>query len=771
MKKPPARGTTLLGRVDQWRSDAYAADLDFAELMRHFNGGALISDTTGAGRDRVKRANLLFGHKYLGRAIRQVRAPYFQGEGMIEAELLIANDPVRRHFVEQTLNRELNAVVRESERLKWPYKAICGDAVLWGAGFAYRDDPYDWCPKYGRPLFPWDAPADITDDKFSDWAFPGRLTVRGIMARLDRLEKIDEKDAYWSKEELRGVVQTIIERNNGDAVTPDWQHFWDDDPVSIQQNIESQTWGDSVMSSSLPVYWYFSKNFDTDYVSERPIDLYCLSRLGEQTSPVNGHGAFALKINREKPAGMESVLFYQDKVFDDIRECFFPFVMDCMEGGEPLMRRVLGLGAINYDLDVRMQNTISAGLEGAEFDFAPLFQSDGDVSQEILESLQATGIRPYDFFPQEIGFVEKPRGTRPYQALMSFADIMNSEMGQNAASEYGQSTIGGDKGRKELEVQALERQNQDSQATSERMDEWKDRGDCLCNAIGKTLLDPLVLECDVAHAEQRALLDRLAIFGIAPEEVMGRVRCKMRRPPGSGNLGLALQRVRMLLSVSERYGAKAQQVILKEFTRIVMGGDARLADVLVPENQDNPDQVAEAQQQNAVAIAGRVPPVVRDSDQPAAHVPVHVQGLQTLAMTGQKAGGKWRMADRQGFEALTHHAMADVQRLSAWDPEAAKRAAQHIHKLAGVIGRFELTDEAPAMDPAKQAELQLKAAEFQRKAKKDETDLQRWIRTQEHREQASDEQTFLRLGDQKLTAEGLDIQRMAIAMNDGKDDE
>ena len=34
----PLKASQILKNIDRWRSDAYTADLDLAELMRHFNG-------------------------------------------------------------------------------------------------------------------------------------------------------------------------------------------------------------------------------------------------------------------------------------------------------------------------------------------------------------------------------------------------------------------------------------------------------------------------------------------------------------------------------------------------------------------------------------------------------------------------------------------------------------------------------------------------------------------------------------------------------------
>lgn len=771
MNSPTLTGTRILANCDHWREDAYSTDLDWTELMRHFNGGALIQDTDDTGRDRVRRPNLLFGNKFLSGPARQLSSPYYQPLGMVEFKVKRGADPARRLFVEEVLNREANKVIRKSERLKWPYRACVGDSVIWGIGALYRDDPYDWCPKYGRPIYPWDAPADITDDKFSDWAFTGRLTAREIMSRLKRREKGDDKEGSgWNQPTLRGVLQSIIERHAEDAgFEGNYPSFEWDDPIEIQQFVEAQTWGDQTMDNALPVYWYFSKDFSSERAGERPVDLYCVSRYGENVIPSRNGSDPVLKINRDKKDGDKedsTRLFYQKALFSDIRECFFPFVVDTMEGGEPKMRRVLGLGQLNYDLDIRMQTTVNAGLEGAEFDFAPFFSAGDEVSDDIMEQITAEGLNPYDFIPLGVKMMEKPRGARPYSALMEFTNLFHNSMGQNTAQEYG-SANQATRGRQELEVQVLERQAQNTETTTRRMDEWIDRGNCMCKVIGETICSPKIMEWDVAFPEQMALADTMLEYGISPEEYLGNVECSMRQPPGAGDPGVALRRAKMTFDASAHLGPAARKIALREFMRVLWGGDARMADLLVPDNEANPDQVAEAQQQNAVAFTQLTPPVVRDSDMPGVHVPVHIKALQSVAMLAAQSGEIWRARDAQGFQALAGHTMADVNQLGSVDPDGAKRAARHLGQLSKMVAKFQVAEQPmqPQIDPAKRADLALREREQDRKEARDQTDMFKWIRTQMNREKTSERQQQLQLADQDRNERNDEVNRAATATN------
>ena len=305
MNLEPAKlnGPRVLQLSDQWRQDANLVDLDRAELLRHYNGGALdTADDDQGGKPKTRRANMLLGYKFLSRPTEQLMAVMDEGIGCIEATVYNPDvPPSRRRLIENHLNRGINQVVQKSERLYWPWRANIGDAIINGMGCLYRDDPYDWAPKYGRPYFAWDAPADITDDRFADWCFLGHLGLSEIISRLDRLKSVDDTDSHWDKTKLAEIAENIAKRHL--PLHAPYQPLIYDDPITWREWVQTQSWGAAALISSCPVVWFFAKRYDKK--NKRPIDIYCVPRWGETCSTRKDE----LEINRDSKV-TEVIIIY-----------------------------------------------------------------------------------------------------------------------------------------------------------------------------------------------------------------------------------------------------------------------------------------------------------------------------------------------------------------------------------------------------------------------------------------------------------------------------
>jgi hypothetical protein len=571
-------GGRILQISDRWRTDAHLVDLDRAELNRHYNGGAIEQEEEEfTGKPTIRRANMLLGYKFLSRPTEQLLSVYDDGVGFLEAKVTNPDlEPARRLVVQAHLNREINRVIQKSERLYWPWRATVGDAIINGIGCMYRDDPYDWAPKYGRPYFGWDAPADITDDRFADWCFLGYLGLSEIISRLDKLKSVDTEDSYWDREKLVNAAECIAKRHLSDQ--SQFQPLFHDDPITWREWVQTQSWGDAAMSSSVPVVWFFAKRFDGPE-GKRPIDLYCVPRWGEVTAEHQNK----LSISRHpKPGEHADVLFYQPNLFEDVLDCLFPFQLSCMVGGEPLMRRTMGLGALMYDLDIRVQSSINNMFDATDFDFSPLFQATDQQSEMELEALSGTRIRPYDIMPSGAKFMDKPKGNRSYSSVFELTQLMSNEMGAQAQSFHG----GGDfesKGRAELEVQVLERRQQLATALRLRMGDFIRRADPLACAIGNTIVnEDSLIQCDKAWPLREQLKKALADCNVKWEEVEGQCTFAMRRPPGHGDPGLALFRAQQTEQIARGLGPEAHRIAQRNLLAAVNGGDTQFAEQMVP---------------------------------------------------------------------------------------------------------------------------------------------------------------------------------------------
>lgn len=745
----PLKASQILKNIDRWRSDAYTADLDLAELMRHFNGGALeVEDANGECRER--RPNLLFGNKHITRPIQQLLAVYDDGLGMIDIQVKRAATPQRRIMLQRVLNLVVNEEVQRTQRLFWPFRSMCGDAVIWGRGCLWRDSVYDWVPKYGRPRFPWDAPTDITDDGFTDWAFPGTMTIGDIVSRLERIQSVADDDSHWNKKAMAAFATKIARRHQPDDAP--FPSLNEDDPVSFRVQMEGRSDGRDTLSRVVPVYWYFCKRFDGQNASERPVDLYCVAGYGAIESVDASSETPGLKINRGN--GETEVLFHQPRAFESILDCFWPFTLDVNIGGDPLMRRSRGLGVQIYDLDVRIQGGVNTMIEGAEFDFAPLFHASDTQAEIELQAISGTKLRPYDVIPTGARFAEKPRNGRPYGSMLEMTQLISGEMRDSAATAYGGGAAVGER-KDELEVQVLERQNQRIMSVKALMTDFCRRGDNLCDAIVKTIFHRDLIEGDPAFSLQEKVRERLEEWGVSWEEIRGvpwhdlpavQMSATMRRLPGHGDPGLALNRARQMMPVAAGIGPEAVRYAQRQMVSAIHGGDFRLAMELVPDTPAPQDvqQIQMAQGQSALALTTLIPPQPGPADNAMIHAPVHLQILQAQVEVTAQGGGRWQMKDQKGFEALAAHTVADVKTLSAVDPNSAKQMERAVQQLVGKAQQFEVgSPDQP--DPVDLMKLQLAQRAQHVKEVKTIDDMQHRKEAQIHREDQAAFQQNLQL--------------------------
>lgn len=736
----PITAGRVLQFSDQWRSDAHLVDLDRAELLRHYNGGALEGDVDDiTGQVKTRRANMLLGYKFLSRPVEQLLSVYDEGLGCLEVEVCNPSLPAsRRRVVQDHLNREANIVIQKSERFYWPWRANIGDATINGMGCLYRDDLYDWAPKYGRPYFPWDAPADITDDKFADWCFLGHLNLSEIIARLDRLKSVDDEDSHWDKVKLGEIAERIAKRHV--ANNSPYQPLQYEDPITWREWMQTQSWGAAAMASSCPVVWFFAKRFDKK--NKRAVDLYCVPRWGEVCDQDTSQ---RLTITRPEAGKNDGVLFYKSEAFEDVRQCFFPFLLSCMVGGEPLMRRTMGLGALMYDLDIRVQSSVNNMFDATDFDFSPLFQAGDQQSEMELQELAGTKIRPYDIMPAGAKFMEKPKGNRPYSSVFELTQLMSNEMGNQAQAYHGGEGFE-NQGRKELEVQVLERRQQLATALRLRMGDFIRRADPLMVAMGQTLINESLIECDRAWPQREHLKARLKDVGVEWEEVEGYCKFSMRRPPGHGDPGLALYRAQQTEMIARGLGPEAHRIAQRNLMAAVNGGDTKFAEEMVPSQAQNAgQQEAQAMAQSAQCLTTFIPSPVAETDNPMAHLPIHLSVLTTYLAMGREAGNVWTRAQQKGWEALAAHTLMDNGTLGAFEPQKAKEIKAAVTKMIAEASKFEISAVPGPVDPTEQLKLQLQMREQQRKEVKTQDDMQHRAVTQTHREEATSFQQNLQM--------------------------
>lgn len=724
MSKPHFSGTEIITWVDQWRSADYADSQDRAELSRHYSGGALDRDCEDDGT--VGNINFLSGHRHLHKVFSELFAVYTRGKGFLDFEVRGDGQESRRRYVQACLNQTVNQVIKDSKRLRYPYWAVCGDSVLYGAPFLVRTDPYDWCPRYvGKPWMPRNAPADIFDDRFQMWAFASTLTLADLK-RYAGMDQSGKGSGRWR----RGAIDALMDQlkkdkpNEGFPVRTKSQET----PEEIEYDYQSSAWESSTLRAEIPVYWFFRKDLE----KKGKIDVYCACRHGESCD-TNADFVTMSVTRGEESLKWDSLLFYEAGRFDNIGECLFPFLLDCTLGGEPRMHRILGLGKQNYDSDRQVQRLLNVVNSGVEDDYMPLYLAKDAATMERLEMLLKNGVRRNAVLPADSLAPMDRNRSRNFAHAESLMNRFEQMQSANTSSYAGGMQAGSSR---ELEIVALERQAEAARAISNRMSSWLETGDNLARAMAKVLLHGKLGKLDRGHAEAKKIRELLWDKGIDPKEYK-EAEARMQRLPGGGDNALARSRAQTKLGAVGMFNPQAQQEVLREWVSAV-DEDHASGEYLVPRAEEmDRGQEHNIMLQNAVALASGTAPQVMPDDIPALHAPAHLAAVQAKLEIGSLDP-----SEQNGVAALLEHAMMDIQLVAAYNPEMAKQLEQGAKQMAAAAEQMSQAQQAPAPEQHKMmiAERQMALSEQKAAFGADKFAVQ-----QDHRERKTQTDTALKI--------------------------
>ena len=678
---------------DTMRHDSYIDSLDRAELTRHFGGGELAPGCDNLGL--VGTTNWLMGYKYLNKAFQGLFGLYTGDAGIAKITVKKAISPDRRRLVERVANRRVNQVIKESRRFRYNYWSACGDAVLYGSPYMYRWDKHDWCPLYGGiPLMPRNAPADVGDPTFVRWAYSGELSGADIMAQLKRAERA--QSSPWDIKGLRAALKQLI-----DELKPDGDHIYnynpdEDDPEKIEMRLQTNQILEEVLGASVKVYFFYQKRPDGK------IDCYIVNRLDESVN-VNMNTESANMAVKRKGGADRAMMFYQAARFDSVHECLFPLTLDIKFGGKALAHRVMGLGRLNYDLDTRVSELINSGMAGLEDDFSPLYQAQDASSLVKLEQMMASGIRRGSVFPPGVTAFERPKNQRNFGNLFSFMQLMDGAEGQNAASQG--ANAGSGKGRSELEVQALERQNENQANITSRMADWVE----MCTPMLKEMIFTLVGRGKMASGdrgwpERKKLQELLEEDGILIEELdPSLITVETRQHLGQGDNALRLQRAERKLSILQLLPPESHKTVVREYIEALDNSYERANELVPVEEVPNKNQMQKAQAQTSYSLATGTPAPVDGDDIPELHAQMHLQAAAAVIQANQEGGLDPSLTN--GFSGLLEHTQADIQMIGIkGNTQLADQLMQGLVELAKAGQEL----ARPAAPPKEEVELELK---------------------------------------------------------------
>ena len=692
---------------DQWDAE------DRATIAAFYNGRPTMSPGEAGERGISEIRNHLFGFDSLNQAKEQISAIYSKSPTLLKVKLM-GGPPENRLWASEQVQTCLNRAIKRSGRMKPHFKGLGGEIVLFGSGMLTFRDPYDWCPRMTRPYVPRGTGTSPEDVPYA--IIPDYLTVKELSDYLKMAEGEQRGggDARWNTRNLRDAIRTLTDNTGvegswgylGEANTPaDTAEYNDQEDMTESEHARVQ----------LPVYYIYSSNPDREGV---PFDMTLVAR----------YTAKQIDEATRRNRSLEVELFHQDEYFDTAKDFLHTFFLDCNIGGPSQWHRTMGLGRLNYDSDVDVEEFFNAAMQGSKENLRRLYQVGTGADTETIERWLA-GEYWSNVMPEGLKLQEQPK-TSNFEGAFTTMNMLQQLSKKNAAGSI--TNMGGGKAQtNELEVQALERQGRNATALSNRMNDIYEDFDNLAQVQFLRFTNPGILPVDKGYDEIKFFQNKMEQYGIPLEMLretrdgeLVNVEIKYNRVSGDGDRVREIMVNQMLLSRMHMFPPESQKIILRRVTALETQ-DWELAEELVP-TMDVPDsnQVGRANQEaNTAFLQGKTPTINAD-DLHVVHIPEHLASMQAFVNMGQQDPEGWSIQDVIGFRALGGHVFAHIQAVGQ-NPEA-KELARHFEGQLQEIAKAgdELANNAmqkmqaqqqqgQPLSQKEQAELTLKSQKLQ----------------------------------------------------------
>jgi hypothetical protein len=679
-----------LTRLD--RDDSH----DRAVISAFYNGRPTMSETEAEREGITELTNHLFGYDSINQAKSQLSSIYSVNNEVWHVELPEAPVQVRQEW-EQRLSKKWNEILKRSGRLKPEYESICGDATLYGRGTFFFRDRYGWCPRHCEPLVP--RRAGVRPDEIPYVMMRQDITLRDL-ERNYRAAKRGNAPG-WKAESLEKIIGAMMESiAPGTGVLSSLTATDYDSPEEVEHDRQGGVVTSEAGRTLIPVYYIYTSRPKEEGC---PWDLTIMLR---QTSMPRAGG---------KMEHLDPVLFDQERFVTKACHFLHPFFMDSNIGGRVSWHRVMGLGRLNYDTDVDVEEFFNEAMQGAKENVRRLYQVANSADIEMMDRWLAGG-KYSNVLPEGVNIAQAQQNPN-FQYAFSVIDMLKQNSARHAAASISNNR--GERGANELEVQALERQGRNAQVLANRISEWYDNMDSLGMEVFRRFIQPGAINVDEGYWEIREFhryLDEEAGIpidwlrhskkGQPPKYII-----RTNRSAGEGDRVRQVMVNRMLLERLPLFSPEAQEIIKR---RVVASetNDYDFAEQIVPIEQKPPgDQIARANVENQSAllrgIADYVPPINSD-DIHGVHVPEHLGALQALNAKGASEG--WKPTDAAGFRSIGAHAAAHLQLIEQADPNMAREGMDALQQLAREAQEHEANMqqqmEAQQVSPMDQAKMQ-----------------------------------------------------------------
>lgn len=642
---------SLLLEADKLLGDQCTRDQERRMIMRFYNGQPLMSEEEAEEQGIDSLINHLFGWSSMSKAAGRIEAP-LQQPTTWRLEFPYLPIEHRGHW-EAEATRKLNQIIHESDRLTTEIRSIAGEATLNGSGCLIHKNLTCWWPTFMDPLVPHGTKA--TRDSIPYFIVPSYLTRLELENSLRQSKK---SGSNWNGEACAYAIDALkaSTMSPGNTGTGNTHNATQGVTPSETQSAELQGTDVSTMRRlQLPVYQCYISNPSKE---GNPWDLVVVPRYTDHQK------AYILK--KHGGASQTGTALYHGKgIFRGIHQILHELFLESNIGGELMWHSAIGMGRLAFESD----NDFESGFNAMQTSIKETMTRMYKVSQGAdRESIQRFLSEQQNLIPEGVDVVEM--GHLPnYQHIIGAMTMLSNQSRRLASAATG----GSDEFSKELQVQAMERQQEQQEMMTRRMSNVYGFYRRLGTEIVRRFFAAPAIEDTEGYddiQEFRTFMKGLVgdeVFKKLAEEKGGKLKnvcVKVVRAAGDGDTIRAVNGNRFLLSQAHRFSADAQQTILRNAVQTETG-NAELAEQLVPRQPDTDGiQEAVAMAENAAAaqfgLTGMSMPLNK-TDIDMRQIPIHLQGLQAYLAKGKAMG--WTPEDYAAFMALGSHSAAHIQKI------------------------------------------------------------------------------------------------------------
>lgn len=693
---------------------------DRATVSAFFNGQPPITDAEAEAQGLTMNVNHLFGYTELRDLRDQLVSLHTKPAKRVEIELDSAPNGKR---LDWSLKASLHAseVLSKNRSFKGQYVGAAGDATMHGEAVFFYGTTSNPCPKQ-VPL----SRLLVSDGAPTDAQALTHFAIEDILEPYQLATVYRKRFKYWKSDAVRLALKAFYKDAHNPGEDQDAEN-WEELEYRRQENSSM-----SVRRRGIPVVYFFQQRLDED---GPPYDLTILRKWPDANSKEDAAKADA------------SVLFERERMYPRASCAIHPFFVDCILGGSAKWHRVMGVGTLNYQLNVATELLINRGMQATWEATQNLWVAKDAATRENIQKIL---VRHNGVIPENVELLQQ-RYQPNFAGVLEMIQFFRQQGGRNAR---GPTLNQGDKNDL-LEVQAIADQNRTASQTNMAAGEWYDHYDGLCEEDVARLANPFIEPREQGYSmvmdfQSRMEREGIPLYWIQPHNI----RVRATRLIGDGLRSKELAAAQGL-EASRQFLAPEVQPLANRLILALRTDNYRLAEEMVPQEQ-KPDtnQIHRALGENAIMLTQPDPLGPMEDDIDEVHAPAHMKALEHLIMKGvQDQQTSFTEEQAQSFKNIGGHTLAHIQRIEAkaepnkndHNRQLARALTDQLNQYAALgeklVNNMQQQQEAQQqqsepMSQAEQAKLQLSVEQLRLQREKLQFSQEKFARQQGNREQA-----------------------------------